>query len=64
MTAEQLEELAGGANPAFMDLDLDHEEIITHLASRVLAAEKLVEVLPLGDGPLAQLVTAYREACK
>jgi hypothetical protein len=37
------------------------------LARRVLAAEKLVEALeelPLGDGPLAQLVTAYREASK
>lgn len=37
------------------------------LARRVIAAEKLVEALaelPLGDGPLAQLVSAYREACK
>lgn len=37
------------------------------LARRVIAAEKLVEALenvPLGDGPIAQLVTAYREASK
>ena len=43
MTAEQLEELAGGANPVFMGLDYD--EVITGLARRVLAAEKLVEAL-------------------
>ena len=37
------------------------------LARRVIAAEKLVEALcevPLGDGAIGQLVTAYREASK
>lgn len=76
MTAEQLEELAGGANPALMDLDLDHEEIFTNLAKRVLAAEKLYDA---ADSLLNEIfggndsvdismvedaITAYREASK
>ena len=68
MTAEQLEELAGGANPAFMGLDYD--EVITGLARRVLAAEKLVREVrhyTYGNAPLHSLrsaLTAYREASK
>ena len=75
MTAEQLEELLGkvreakanhyrfSEHQAYSDL----LEVAPSLARRVLAAEKLVEALeelPLGDGPLAQFVTDYREASK
>ena len=71
MTAEQLEELAGGVNPLFMDLDF--EQTITSLAHRVIAAEKLVEALDYivlkthetdCFSVAAKAITAYREASK
>lgn len=70
MIAEQLKELAGGANPVFMDLDLDHGEIIKHLARRVLAAEKLEGALDLFErgevtfSAVQAALTSYREASK
>lgn len=73
MTAEQLEAIAGGANPASVGMDC--EEAITYLASRVLAAEKLVgglsRILDMGSNvgekeadELDALIAAYREASK
>lgn len=70
MTAEQLEELAAGRNPNFIQ-DMDWEEIITSLARRVLAAEKLVEALEFiaeteswQANHATDALTSYREASK
>lgn len=55
------------ARIGMIERNLYSEDTIAPLSRRVLAAEKLVEALegiPLGDGNLAQLVAAYREASK
>lgn len=78
MTAEQLEEISKGRNPAFMGMD--HAEVIASLARRAIAAEKLVEEVERVSRMISQrwqttagdkcflalddAATAYREASK
>lgn len=68
MTAEQLEELADGETPEL--IGLESSEVIVSLARRVLAVEKLADVVDLYLGgassnmQLQRALTTYREASK